>query len=300
MQLSRIKSLVNSLKLPVVKKTVNIIEGVHPSVFKGIGIDFEELSLYQPGDNIKDIDWKASARSQTPVVKRYLADANTNMIFVIDSGKELVTRATSGERKIDVVHSICSVFSHIASKRLDAVGVIAGDSGRIMNERAKLNFSDIYIMLKKIEKMTNALSPVRNLLKVLSYCNQFLTKRSFIVLVFDEVNSFHVTDQFISSVRRLKERHDIFCVSIRSINPFKDKLPDTRGKIIDINEYYYIPAYFRNQKIANITKKNIISQRKLLIDGLNKIGVPHINVSGTEDFINKLKKISLRKEVAKL
>jgi uncharacterized protein (DUF58 family) len=298
--LNRIKAWSQALKLPIMRKTVGIIEGQHPSVFKGIGLDFEELALYQPGDSIKDIDWKVSARSQSPVIRRYRANANTDMVFILDSGKEIVTRATSGERKIEIMRTVCNTFGYLGSMRYDGVGIVAGDNNRIMNERAKLNFNEVNLMLNRVEKMTNSLSPMRNYARVLAYCNQYFTKRSFMVLVFDEVNAFHVQDQFLAMVRKLKERHDVFCVSIRSINPFKKTLPKINGRVIDISNYTYVPAYYRTQKISEISKKNILTHRAKIAEGMNRMGVPHINVTGSEDFYHQFAAISQRREVAKL
>lgn len=298
-RLGKVKALTSALKLPLMKRSVNIIDGVHPSIFKGIGIDFEEMALYQPGDSIKDIDWKSSAKNVNPVIRKYLTDSNADMVFVVDSGKEMISRTPSGERKIDVMQSVCSTFGYIASLRGDGVGIIAGDAGRIMNERVRMSLGNVHIMLKKIKKVTNSVSPTRNYAKVLSYCSQVLTKRTIIVLVFDESSAFLVQEQFVSMVRRLKERHDIFCVSIRSVNPFRDGLTNGNAKVKDIRNYNTIPAYFRNQRISDIVKMNININRKDLFDRLQNIGILHISISGTDDFTEKFAKIVRRKEVAR-
>jgi uncharacterized protein (DUF58 family) len=194
----RIKAWSNFLRLPVARKTVGILEGVHPSIFKGIGYDFEEFSAYQPGDNIKHINWAASARTSVPIVKRFRADSNTNMCFILDSGREMVTRTTSGERKIDVVRNICYTFGYIGSRRLDAVGVIAGDEQRIMNERTKLNFGEVQVTLNKVEKITSDVAPRRSFGHLLEYCNQFFAKRTFMVIIVDEATLFYSQDTFVS------------------------------------------------------------------------------------------------------
>ncbi|MDR2508825.1 MAG: DUF58 domain-containing protein [Candidatus Ancillula sp.] len=293
-------ALRNAFFLPVVKKTVGITEGVHPSIFKGMGHDFEDFSPYQPGDNIKFIDWKATARSQSTIIKRFRANANTNMVFVVDSGKEMCTRSTSGERKIDVTSTICETFAQISTKRLDAVGIVAGDHSRIMNERAKLSLGEVSMMLKRVEKLASDTGPTRSYDRVLHYVSQYFQKRTFLVLIIDEVTTFNDAEAFASILRKLKERHDVFLITIRSINPFKQVLPNSNGRAIDISNHTYLPSFFRNEKLARITKKNITYNRNSLINNVKRIGIPHIDTLGSNDFYKKLAKIMQRREVSNL
>lgn len=56
------------------KKTSNILEGAYNSIYKGKSMNFEDLREYVIGDNVKDIDWKASARSDKILIKQYIAE----------------------------------------------------------------------------------------------------------------------------------------------------------------------------------------------------------------------------------
>ena len=58
-------------------KTSNLFDGSYKSVYQGNGMDFENLREYIPGDNIRDIDWKATARGNKVLVKRYVAEKKT-------------------------------------------------------------------------------------------------------------------------------------------------------------------------------------------------------------------------------
>ncbi|GHT81968.1 hypothetical protein FACS1894125_3830 [Actinomycetota bacterium] len=262
--INQYKAWAQFIKLPIVRKTFGTVEGQHPSIFKGIGQDFEEFRLYQPGDNVKYIDWRASAKGNAPVIKQYKIDANTSMAFVVDSGREMITRATSGERKIDVARNVCNMFGYLSSQRFDAVGLLAGDNDRMIVERAKLGFTQVNLMLSNVERISTVDSPIRSYAKVLNYANTHFNRRHFLVLIFDEANVFYVQQHFIPMVRKLKERHDVFAVSIRTLNPFKQELPNVKGHILDVNDHSYLPAFFRNDKVSSIAKKNILLNRKRL------------------------------------
>ena len=72
------------------KKSSNVFDGSYKSIFVGNGLDFENLREYIPGDNIRDIDWKASSRSGKYLVKRYVAERKHNIMFVFDTGKKML------------------------------------------------------------------------------------------------------------------------------------------------------------------------------------------------------------------
>ncbi|MDR0951248.1 MAG: DUF58 domain-containing protein [Candidatus Ancillula sp.] len=295
-----IKSRVGHFRLPIAKKTVGIIDGVHPSIFKGAGHDFEDFRSYEPGDNPRDIDWKSSAKNGKPVIKRYRADANTNMCMLIDSGNVLLTRSASGERKIDVLEFICETFGYLGSHRLDAIGMIAGDSEQILNERPRLGYGEVRTVIEKINKLANPTSPKPAFKRVLTYASTFFKKRTFLVLIFDETNFYDDKESKFALVRRLKERHDLFAVGLRSVNPFDTKLPNIKGKTIDINNQNFIPAYYRSKDIAKSVDKEMSRQRKSIRSFFKQQGIPLIGVAGTKDFVAKLNKILQRREVAHL
>ena len=66
------------------KSTSRIIDGSYNSVYKGRSMNFDELRDYVPGDEIRDIDWKATARSQKVLVRQFIAEKKHNIMLVID------------------------------------------------------------------------------------------------------------------------------------------------------------------------------------------------------------------------
>ena len=74
MILDNIERLKSSISIHANKKTSNILDGSYRSIYKGNGLNFEDLREYIPGDNVRDIDWKASSRSKGYLVKRYISE----------------------------------------------------------------------------------------------------------------------------------------------------------------------------------------------------------------------------------
>ena len=76
------------LELPLLRRAAGLLEGRHRSIYKGHGQDFDDLSLYQPGDDIGDIDWKSSARAGIPIIRRFVRQSNLTTILAVDTRSE--------------------------------------------------------------------------------------------------------------------------------------------------------------------------------------------------------------------
>ncbi len=106
------------------KRTVNtLMAGQYRSVFRGTGIEFEEVREYVPGDEVKSIDWNVSARLGRPFVKRYREERESIVILLVDMSASLEF-GTLFCSKLEKVAELSSVIAFNAIKNNDKVGVI--------------------------------------------------------------------------------------------------------------------------------------------------------------------------------
>lgn len=84
------------------KKINNLLDGSYRSIFKGASLNFEDLREYVIGDNIKDIDWKASARSLSTLVKQYKAEKKHNILIILDTGRKMLADTEGLESKKEI------------------------------------------------------------------------------------------------------------------------------------------------------------------------------------------------------
>ena len=105
-------------------KAVNdVLAGEYHSVFKGRGMEFDEVREYTPGDEIRTIDWNVTARTGQPYVKRYVEERELTVFFVVD----LSASGTFGSReksKNEVAAELCALLSFSAIKNNDKVGLV--------------------------------------------------------------------------------------------------------------------------------------------------------------------------------
>src|SRR3954468_23341601 len=83
--------------------------GAYRSVFKGSGIAFEEVREYQPGDDIRGIDWNVTARMGHPFVKRFVEERELTVVLLVDASASLAF-GTADQLKRDVVSEIAALL----------------------------------------------------------------------------------------------------------------------------------------------------------------------------------------------
>ncbi|MBL7017005.1 MAG: DUF58 domain-containing protein [Kiritimatiellales bacterium] len=101
----------------------HLLAGEYRSVFKGRGMDFDEIRPYEKGDDVRTIDWNVTARTGKPHIKRYIEERELAVWFIVDTSASC--RTGHGERtKWDAIHEICALLALSAVKNNDRVGLI--------------------------------------------------------------------------------------------------------------------------------------------------------------------------------
>lgn len=99
-----------------------LLQGQAHSIFTGRGIDFEDVRPYQPGDDVRRIDWNVTARMREPYVKRYIEERELTFIILMDLSSSGVF--TSAEQsKNELAAELCGVFGFSAIRSNDRVGM---------------------------------------------------------------------------------------------------------------------------------------------------------------------------------
>src|SRR5580698_4110965 len=114
---------IRRLQLKARRAVEDLLGGEYHSVFKGTGIAFEEVREYQPGDDIRAIDWNVSARMGHPFVKRFIEERERTVLLAIDcSGSQRF--GTGARQKREVAAELAAVLAFSAVSNNDRVGLI--------------------------------------------------------------------------------------------------------------------------------------------------------------------------------
>ena len=101
----------------------DLFAGRSSSVFKGRGIEFEEVRPYVPGDEVREIDWNVTARFGLPYVKRFVEERELTVLLVVDVSRSM-RFGTTGVEKRELAAELCAVLGFAAISNNDRVGLI--------------------------------------------------------------------------------------------------------------------------------------------------------------------------------
>ncbi len=195
----------------------DIFAGQYQSVFKGKGMEFDEVREYIPGDDIRSIDWNVTARTGHPYVKKFVEERELTVMLLLDmSGSTFY--GTRGQLKKQLAAKICSVLALAAIKNNDKVGFIA--------------FTD------KVEKFIPARKGLSHVLRVvrealylapkgratdiniaLEYLNKVSRRKTVAFLISD-----FLSPDYRAQLAVANKRHDIVAVTIT--DPSESELED--------------------------------------------------------------------------
>jgi uncharacterized protein (DUF58 family) len=262
-------------------KAVNdVLAGEYQSVFKGRGMEFDEVREYQPGDEVRSIDWNVTARMGHPYVKRFQEERELTVIFLVDL-------SASGDfgsvekLKNDVAAELCALLAFAAIKNNDKVGLIV--------------FTDcIELFIPPAKGTSHVLRIIRDLLNfrprqaqtniadALDYLGRVISKRCVAFLVSD-----FLSEGFEPPMRVLAHRHDLIAVSVADRREFS--FPDVG--LIELEDAETGELILVDTSSAAVRRKYESLGRERS-DGLRQtflsIGVDHVAVKTDQDYVKQL------------
>ncbi len=245
----RTRGLVNSL-----------FTGEYHSVFKGQGMEFAEVREYQPGDEVRSIDWNVTARMRRPFVKRYVEERELTVMLVVDlSGSERF--GTQGRFKSELASELGAVLGMSAIRNNDRVGAML--------------FTDrIEHVLPPKKGRRHALRLIRDLLAfeptgsktdvsgAMQYLARMLRQHTIIFIISDFLDT-----EIEKPLKRLAQRHDVIAITVE--DPSERVLPDIglvrfvdpeTGETIDVDT----SASDVRTQFAKATEAETLARQKLL------------------------------------
>ncbi|MBU1698099.1 MAG: DUF58 domain-containing protein [Proteobacteria bacterium] len=192
----------------------NIMAGQYKSVFRGSGIEFEEVREYAPGDDVKTLDWKVSARLGKPFVKLYKEERESIVMLLIDMSASLKFGTFSGP-KLEKAAEVASVLAFNAIKNNDKVGVIFFTDRVEKYIPPKKGSSHIWRVIKEIFTFSPQ-GRGTNISEALDYLAKISRKRSFVFVLSDFLD-----EGYLKSLRRIRQKHEVIGVRIYDKGAFK-------------------------------------------------------------------------------
>jgi uncharacterized protein (DUF58 family) len=258
----------------------HLLSGEYHSAFKGKGMSFSEVRAYQFGDDVRNIDWNVTARTNDPFVKVFEEERELTVMLMIDISASSFF-GSGAQNKRALITELAAVLSFSAIQNNDKVGVIFFSSQIERFIPPKKGKQHILMIIRELLNI----QPVHkgtNIAVALEYFNNLVKKRSISFLISD-----FIAEPFETPLRIAKKRHDV--IGIHVYDKLEEKIPavgllpirdpESGKKVwIDTNDKAF------SQKYQALFKDRIEQTRQ----SFTKIGASWIDVQTEESYIKTL------------
>ena len=265
------------------RKARGMLDGEYGSVFKGRSLDFDELRTYVPGDEVRDIDWKATARHGSPLVKRYVAIRRHSVLLLVDTGRNMAAEALSGENKKDVAVHAAGVIGYLACRHGDDVGLVHGNASASRYRPPKSGEEHLERLLRDIDSSISPKTHPSDIAEQLDYVLRFIKGRMLVVVVADEVLPDARTADLM---RRLRARHELLWLTVRDADLAPG--PDAPGQqdSMDVGTGHGIPLPLAADRAVRAAYERAMNERAEQRGALfRRLGIAEHQATGSDDVL---------------
>ena len=258
----------------------HIFSGEYQTAFKGKGMAFSEVRGYQPGDDVRSIDWNVTARYNNPFVKVFEEEREMTVMLLIDiSGSS--DFGTQTQLKREVATEIAAVLSFSAINNNDKIGVIFFSDKIEKFIPPKKGKSHILRIIRELITFKSE-NKKTNLEQALIYFNNVIKKRSVCFILSDFMDN-----NFDKSLKIARKKHDI--IALRIHDEREEQLVDVG--LIKIEDTETGDLKWVDTSSKNIRKefrKNYLIFEENLKKTLQHSAVDHINIKTGKDYVKPL------------
>lgn len=195
------------------------ITGLHKSPFHGFSVEFAEHRLYNPGDNVKNIDWKLYARTDKLFSKRYEEETNLRCQLVIDVSSSMYFPLKT-YNKLNFAVQATAALIYLLKRQRDAFGLSLFTDQLLLNTTAKSTTAHQKYLFTHLEQILLAeqMNKQTNLESALHQIADLIHKRSLVVIFSDMLNTFQNEDHIdglFSALQHLKfNKHEVIIFNV--------------------------------------------------------------------------------------
>lgn len=257
-----------------------LLGGEYKSVFKGRGMEFDEVREYMPGDEVRTIDWNVTARTGKTFVKRFIEEREQALFFLVDMSAS-GTFGSSGKSKNEIAAELCGLLAFSAIKNNDKVGLII--------------FTDqIELFISPDKGQTHVLYMIREILGfeprnkgtdiscALDYLGKMVKKKCVTFLISDFLDSDYDKQLKLAAIH-----YDLIAITIT--DPRELILPN--AGLVELTDAETGEQLLVDTASASARKKfNIAAKaRRMEIKAsLNRLNIDQIDVQTDRDYVRDL------------
>ena len=208
------------------RMVTDVMAGGYTSVFRGSGIEFDEVREFAPGDDVRSVDWNVTARAGKPFVKKFMEERELTVMVVLDVSPSTTFGtepqvAASNERSRTVRETaalVCGCFAFAAARNNDKAGLVTFTDRIERYVPAKKGRRHVLRLIREAYAQEHE-GRGTDLAQALDYAGRIQRRRSVMIVISD-----FFAPLAEKQLRVLAKRHDVIAVRIR--DPHSERLPD--------------------------------------------------------------------------
>ena len=272
-------SRLGPLELKARQIVEGFIAGLHKSPFYGFSVEFAEHRSYNPGDEIRHIDWKVYGKSERYYVKQYEEETNLRCHLVLDISSSMKFKYFAPHTKLNYAVHFGAALLYMMHRQRDASGLITFDQGIDRFIPAKSSYSHLRHIYRQLDDILKGDTPESVKRKtasidVLHEISERLHRRSLVIVITDLFENVGEHDALLSALKHLRHKHhEVVLFHVLEKRSERDlDFPDQRYIFQDLetgSEMDIIPAQVKEdyqKKIAEYTGRFKHACREAHID----------------------------------
>ena len=273
---------VRKYEIEIRKFLNNSNQGDYNSIFKGSGLDFDDLRPYQYGDDHRSINWNITAKEDKIYTNTYKEDKEQSVFFLVDVSKS--QHIGREENKINISKEITSVLTLSALNTNSQVGLICFSDQKELFIESKKGISHGYRIIKNLYDLKQK-SNKTNLTSMVKFFMGTIKKKSLVIILSDFID-----ENYIKSLKSLSKSHDVICLHI--YDDFEAKIPELG--IIQVEEKENNFKKWVNtssRSFQKMTNKFFDEKSNEIKKKMNSIGINYLKINSKENYIKNLIKL---------
>ena len=265
------------------------LSGAYHSVFKGQGIEFDEVREYSPGDDVRTIDWNVTARMGHPFIKRFSEERELTVVFLVDiSGSQ--SFGSGARSKAEVAAEITCLLALSAVKNADKVGLMLFSD---MIEKYIPPRKGRTAVMRLVREVLAAEETARgtDIASALRFLNNVQKRKSVVFLISD-----FISPEYISELRVTSRKHDVICCPVsdpREMELEKAGLFGLQAGVI--GELMLVDTGSRYVREA--FRESMRREQEELKKTFNQLRIDTISLSTDRPFIDDVRKLFHRRRI---
>jgi uncharacterized protein (DUF58 family) len=269
-----------ALELTIARRVDGLLAGDYKSAHPGDGSELALVRPYEPGDDVRRIEWNVTARTGTPHVRVEIAERVLVTWLVLDNTASMQF-GTADRRKADVAEGVALAVGHVATRRGNRLGLVAFGDGEALTLPPRQGRVGLLGVLRALREV--GAGSTGTLAAGLDTVGALARQRSFVVVVSD----FRGPQTWKPPLLRLAGRHTVAAVEIR--DPREQELADVGElRLVDPETGRQLRVDTSSSRLRARFAEAAAQERKALVTTLSSAGVAHVALSTSGDWLRPL------------